>query len=182
MKNPIEQENIRFSEIATEIEAMAEKDQAMRARAEENRGVIESEEDDNLDRKNTERMKELVAEIGLPTKSKVGEEASHKAWLLVQHADHDVPFQKHYLQLMKEAYDGDVDKKDIAYLEDRVRVNEGMSQLYGTQFYIDQVHKMYVPRPIEDSENVDKRRQEIGLDVMEEYAKNWDDINEELKP
>ncbi len=182
MENPPRQENIRFSEVATEIKAMAEKDQAMRARAEENRGVIESEEDDNLDKKNTERMKELVVEIGLPARSKVGEEASHKAWLLVQHADHDVQFQKHYLQLMKEANDGEVDKKDIAYLEDRVRVNEGMPQLYGTQFYIDPIRKIYTPRPIEDSENVDKRRQEIGLDVMKEYAKNWDDINEELKP
>src|SRR5690606_17036250 len=41
------------------------------------------------DKANTEWLKAVVAERGWPTISEVGEEASYKAWLLVQHADQD---------------------------------------------------------------------------------------------
>lgn len=180
MENLTQYENIKFPKVATEIKKMAEEDQAMRKRAEENQGVIESKEDDTLDERNTIRMREIVSEIGWPTISKVGKDCSHDAWVLVQHADHDRVFQKECLQLMKDAGDQEVEKKDVAYLEDRVRVNEGNLQLYGTQFYEDPIHKIYVLRPVEDLENLGKRREEMGMETGEEYAKNWDKENERI--
>ena len=159
-----------YGAIASEIVAMVAKDQEMRKRALENEGVIETEEDEKLDQQNTARIKEIIDQMGWPTISKVGKEISEGAWLLVQHADHDVEFQKRCLQLMKEAPEGDVSKIDIAYLEDRVRVNEGKPQLYGTQFYGE--GEDYRPRPIENPEKVDERRQELGLESMEEYKKS----------
>jgi len=87
-----------------------------------------------LDHQNTERMKEIVAAIGWPTISKVGEEASKAAWLLVQHADRDVAFQEYCLMLMKvAAFTGDVSPGDLRYLTDRVQINKGLPQVYGTQ-------------------------------------------------
>ena len=122
----------------------------------------------DMDRNHTERLKKIVSEIGWPTISRVGEEASRAAWLLVQHADHDRAFQQNCLDLMKNEAEGEVNKQDIAFLEDRVRV--GMSQpiLYGTQFFDDAEGK-FGPRPIEDRDHLDERRAAMGLSPFEEY-------------
>lgn len=170
------EEGILFAEIAEEINAMRDADQEMRKRALDNNGVIESEEDDTLDQRNTERMKEIIDQIGWPTVSKVGKKASTNAWLLVQHADHDVEFQKLCLSLMKEQIEGEVDQKDIAYLEDRVRVNTGQPQIYGTQFRWEGGNKPI--QDIEDIENVDERRRVVGLNTL---AENLGEIYENYK-
>jgi len=112
-------------------------------------------------------MKEIVAKVGWPTISKVGEVASNKAWLLVQHADHDVEFQKQCLELMKAVPEGEVTKRQVAYLEDRVAVNEKRPQTYGTQFW--EHGDIYEPRPMIDPDHVDERRVAIGMETLEEY-------------
>lgn len=158
-------ENISFPQIAAEIQTMVDVDQAMRERSEE-----DDFWDEGVDSRNTARMKEIVEEIGWPTVSKVGKEAASSAWLLVQHADHDVAFQLHCLQLMQEASSSEVDRTDIAYLVDRVRVNQGQGQLYGTQFT--QENNQHIPRPIEDEEDVDERRAEIGMGPLSEQIQH----------
>lgn len=153
--------------IAEEIKRMYTEDQAMRLRSLENGGIIESEEDDTLDKRNTERIKQIVDQVGWLTIPRFGQEVSNDAWLLVQHADHDVEFQKKCLKLMKAQPEGAVSKRNIAYLEDRTRVNEGRLQLYGTQFHGE--GESYGPRPIEDPEKVNERRAAIGMESLEEY-------------
>lgn len=149
--------------IAEELNTMAEQDQKMRATF----LAGEGEFDDYLDHKNTERLKAIVAGIGWPTISKVGEEASSNAWLLVQHADHDLAFQKDCLQLMKDALEGDVALHDIAYLEDRVATSEGKPQIYGTQFKKGENGDM-IPLPMVDPERVNIRRSEMDLSPIED--------------
>jgi hypothetical protein len=166
MENFESKQEIPFLEIAQEITAMCDADQAMRLRAEENDNIIELEEDDNLDKVNTERMKEIVAQIGWPGASKVGKEAAHDAWVLVQHSDHDVEFQTLCLSLMNELPEDEVEPRDLAHFTDRVRLNSGKPQLYGTQF--NQINKQHIPKDIEDPENVDERRKSMGLDTLAE--------------
>ncbi|OGN07089.1 MAG: hypothetical protein A2669_02280 [Candidatus Yanofskybacteria bacterium RIFCSPHIGHO2_01_FULL_48_25b] len=146
---------------------MYDADQNSIKRALANNGVYE---DDNkaLVASNTNRMREIVEKIRWPTISKVGESVSNMAWLLVQHADHDVEFQKMALELMKAVAPGDVSKRNIAYLEDRVRVNADQPQLYGTQFS-GETRETYEPKPIEDPERVDERRKEMGMETLGEY-------------
>src|SRR3989338_6041030 len=144
-------ENIPFPEIAAELQSMAAVDQDMRERS-QTEGYL----DETVDTTHTARMKEIVAEIGWPTISKVGKTASDKAWLLIQHADHDVAFQMQCLELMKAAPATEVDPTNIAFLEDRVRVNQGKEQIYGTQF---------------TEVDVDARRAEVGMEPLSEYAK-----------
>lgn len=152
-------ENIKFPEISQEIKKMYEADQAMRERWEEG-----DFSDEDLDKAHTSRMKEIIEEIGWPTASKVGTDVAENAWLLVQHSDHDVDFQSLCLELMKQEPDSEVKKVNVAYLEDRVRVNQGRGQLYGTQF--SQEANRHIPRLIEDEENVDKRRAEMGMGTL----------------
>jgi Family of unknown function (DUF6624) len=153
-----------FKEIADEIIKMSEVDQQMRE---------SGQWDASIDVENTQRMKEFVEQMGWPTRSKVGGHASEMAWLLVQHADHDRAFQQTCLDLMKAQVAGEVLPGNIAYLEDRVRVGEGRPQIYGTQFYTDEAGN-FGPRPIEDPEHVDERRQAVGLQPLSEYARDME--------
>jgi len=63
---------------------MAEKDQGMR---------LKGKWDTKIDIKNTESLKKIIKEIGWPNIETVGKKISHYAWLIAQHADHDVKFQ-----------------------------------------------------------------------------------------
>lgn len=158
-----ESESIKYPSIANEIKSMYALDQAMRIKAESDSEFW----DERVDRDHTERMKLIVSEIGWPSISKVGTEISYDAWLLVQHADHDVEFQKYCLELMKQ--EGDVDVINMAYLEDRIRVNSNELQVYGTQFT--QIDNQHVPQPIENEAAVDERRAAIGLSSLAEHIK-----------
>jgi hypothetical protein len=156
----------QYAEVSAEILRMAEADQTMRQRAIENDGIIKGDEDASLDKENTERMKQIVAQIGWPTIAKVGRDASVASWLLVQHADHDPDFQEECLNLMKKCSSEDVRPVDVAMLTDRICVNRKQPQIYGTQFQ--QIDGKHVPREIADHEHVNERRQLMGLDTLEE--------------
>jgi hypothetical protein len=93
----------------------------------------------------------------------VGERASRAAWLLVQHADQDVGFQKRCLPILRAAVEaGQAEPAVLAYLTDRVRVAEDQPQVYGTQ-YQDKDGE-FGPHPIEDPDHLDVRRAEVGLE------------------
>ena len=114
-------------------------------------------------------MKKIVAKRGWPTKRMVGSDGTRAAWLLVQHADHDVAFQRQCQSLLERLKGtGEVSSVDIAYLTDRVFVNESKPQLYGTQFHT--VEGVRKPRPIHDPVNVDNRRIAMGLGTLKEYT------------
>lgn len=64
---------------------------------------------------------------------------------------------------------GEADAKLLAYLDDRVRVNAGRPQLYGTQFISDETGVLR-PQPIQNPDSLDQRRAAIGLEPFAEYA------------
>jgi hypothetical protein len=120
---------------------------------------------EELDHKNTARMKEIVAQHGWPGKSLVGEDGARAAWLLVQHADDALTFQQQCLALIEPMVAlGEVRPQDLAYLRDRLSVHEKRPQRYGTQFGPDGE-----PLPIEDPANVDARRAAVGLEPLAKY-------------
>jgi hypothetical protein len=121
------------------------------------------------DEENTARLGEIVEKHGWPTKTLVGKDGAHAAWLLVQHADADVKFQRKCLDLMAKSAKDEVSQTDVAYLTDRVLLAEGKKQIYGTQFT--NSGRKWEPRPLEDPANVDRRRAEVGLSPLAEYVK-----------
>lgn len=117
------------------------------------------------------RMKEIVAKYGWPGRSLVGTEAATAAWLLVQHSDRDVAFQRLALEAMKKLPECEVENSHLAYLTDRVLLNEGKRQLCGTSLRRKEDGTLMIPKPIEDEANVDKRRAELGLQPLAEYVR-----------
>lgn len=124
--------------------------------------------DFKIDKESTKKIKLIILKHGWLSSSMVGLKTEKQLWLLVQHSP-DTSFQKRCLALMKK-YGGN--KKNIAYLEDRVRVHEGKKQIYGTQFYLPKgTNGDLQPRPIYDFKNLDKRRKAIGLKSFDLYNK-----------
>ncbi|PKL37398.1 MAG: hypothetical protein CVV41_22850 [Candidatus Riflebacteria bacterium HGW-Riflebacteria-1] len=126
-----------------------------------------------IDSENQRKIEKILEEIGWPRKSDFGSLGPAEAiFLVIQHSDLD--FQKKYYKLLKLAAEsGDLSKSSFAIFEDRILVREGKNQKYGSQLKIDQNTGKYSFYPIEDEENVNKRRSEVGLESLDEYAKRF---------
>ena len=117
---------------------------------------------------NAARLKQIIAACGWPTVAMVGEDGAEAAWIIVQHAISDPPFQREMLGVLKDAAAlGLVPAYQPAYLEDRICACEGRPQIYGTQFMPGD-DGLPVPEPIADPDRVNQRRASIGLDSIEE--------------
>lgn len=114
------------------------------------------------------RLREIIDQYGWPGISLLGEEGSERIWLLIQHCDLDVPFQRKCLDLMKVAVERGEAKKDrLAYLTDRVLLNEERPQVYGTQCQV--VGNEMTLRPTIELEKLDERRESVGLSPIATY-------------
>lgn len=149
----------------------------------------------SIDRQNARHLKRIIQIYGWPARSEVGDRASHAAWLIAHHADHDHMFQRMCLEEIKIAVkNGEARARDMAYLTDKVLVAEGRRQVYGTQVFdtrsLDVLYKLsgkeledamaritygtnrsepLQPLPIDDMDNVDRRRAEVGLPPLRAY-------------
>ena len=150
---------------AAEILAMADRDQAMRRAVTSGDATSEWE----VDRANTARLGAIIEEIGWPTRSRVGDAAEHAAWLLAQHADHDVPLQRRCLELMRAEPEAEVCLRHLAYLEDRIAVHENRPQRFGTQL-AGSAEDGYRAGALADPEHVDELRRSMGLEPLAEYV------------
>jgi hypothetical protein len=122
---------------------------------------------------NTDRLRNIVADIGWPGRALVGERAAEHAWLIAQHADHQLDSQRIFLDVLRRAVAaGDAPAWHLAYLTDRVAMNEGRGQVYGTQV-ADMEDGVPVSWPIEDPDRVEERRSAVGLRPLKEHLAQW---------
>ncbi|HTT51102.1 MAG TPA: DUF6624 domain-containing protein [Streptosporangiaceae bacterium] len=113
-----------------------------------------------IDRANTARMRQIVAEHGWPGYALAGPDGAHAAWLLVQHAP--AGFQEECLPLLEEAAArGDAAPRDLAYLTDRVLMHRGEPQVYGTQYQV--MDGRLTLWTVRDPGTLDERRAALGL-------------------
>ena len=113
-------------------------------------------------------VKKILDTYGFPGYDLVGKESSTNYWLLVQHSDFDLSFQKMALKLMEiQVNNNNASGNNYAYLVDRININEGKKQIYGTQ--IQMTNTGYQPKPLIDSLNVDARRKKVGLMNLSDY-------------
>jgi hypothetical protein len=113
-----------------------------------------------VDRANTARMRQIVAEYGWPGYALAGVDGAHAAWLLVQHAPAE--FQEECLPLLDDAVaHGDAAPRDLAYLTDRVLMHRGEPQIYGTQYQV--MDGRLSLWEVRDPDRLDQRRAALGL-------------------
>jgi hypothetical protein len=99
-----------------------------------------------------------------PARSSVGEQAALGAWLIAQHGDMDPDFQVFAAEKMKAAVmEGEASGTQLASLVDRHRRLQGLPQVYGMQFDIENGQRI-VFLPIEMPERLEARRRDIGIE------------------
>lgn len=164
-------------ELAEYISEMAEADQGvrkMRPRDPELLYGIPNYLVYAIDGVNNWRIHKIIEKHGYPTQKLVGKRGMFKFWILIQHQDFDHELQKICLEQC------DFNEQNNALLTDRVLVNAGKSQIYGTQFYRNKKGEM-VSRPIKDRGNLSKRRKAVGLGSFSEDKKLIEKIGKETK-
>lgn len=173
-----------FSEIATLLETVRYDDQKYRqemGEIQEKFGNDSEELKANLtlmheqDSINLIKVEKILEEHGWLGWDDIGRRANAALFLVIQHADLET--QEKYLPMLREAVKrGDAAPSDLALLEDRVALRQGKKQIYGSQMALDQETGEYYVSPLEDPDNVNQRRAEVGLEPIEDYVSHWDII------
>lgn len=115
-------------------------------------------------------LKNIFQTYGFPNFDLVGQTGSNNYWLLMQHQDRHSQFQEEVLHKMKEEADkGKASVINYAYLLDRVKVNTGQLQVYGTQMILNSTKTSYEPKPVVEPSKLNERRKSVGLDTIESY-------------
>lgn len=162
-------QTIHCDGVSTRLNELAGGDQKIRQALHQQATAAEQERVQKrqmvIDSENLQHLKAIVAACGWPKTTK----GSHAAWLLAQHADSDLAFQRSAKELLEASVKAGIAAPlDVAYLADRIATNEGRPQEYGTQFSLtDRCH--LVLDPVDDRELVNRRRLAIGLQSLEEY-------------
>jgi hypothetical protein len=118
------------------------------------------------------KVEKILDEYGWLGFDKIGNMGAITLFLVIQHSPLKV--QEKYLPMMrkavknKQAFAG-----NLALLEDRVALGEGRKQIYGSQIGTDTVTRKNILLPLEDPENVDKRRAAVGLGPIADYLKGF---------
>lgn len=112
---------------------------------------------------NAARLREIISSIGWPTEPLVGADGAEAAFRIAQHAINHPEFMRECRRLLDLASQkGEVPRRHFAYIDDRIRVYEGLPQRYGTQWR-DGTNGPE-PYPLDGSvDDVDKRRATLGL-------------------
>lgn len=133
--------------------------------------VVNGKDGVSTDLDNRNRLKEIFALQGFPTKKMVGTDAMQGIFMMIQHSDGDKEWQASQLPNIKQSVlKGDMDGQSYAYLYDRIKINNGEMQLYGTQFaVVDPKKKIATLAPTEDEETLDLRRMEVGMMPIAAY-------------
>lgn len=127
---------------------------------------------DEKDSVNLIKVKCILDKYGWLGPDIIGERGSQTLFLVIQHSN--LPTQVKYLPMMREAVKNrKLSSGNLALLEDRVMLGQGKKQIYGSQIGRDkETGKLYV-LPLEDPDNVDKRRANVGLPPLSNYVNQW---------
>lgn len=122
---------------------------------------------------NTIRLCEILKTHGWPTTALVDREGVNAAFRILGVGSYEM--QRDLLTVIAAVIKSDPSQKaEFAGIYDRLRVNVGMKQLFGTQAV--SMGGFLVLYPIEDQAKLDARRAEFNLTPMNHYIKNLERI------
>lgn len=129
-----------------------------------------------IDKRDAIYVKHIIDTYGWLSSDDIGEDANETLFLCIQHVD-NLEVQTKYLPILKKAVkEGDAKGWQYAFLTDRILMNEGKEQIYGTQTLMVDKKKCYVV-PLKYPKKVDMLRKEMGLGTLNEYMRSFGDGN-----
>jgi len=132
---------------------------------------------EEVHRRNAARLRELIARYNWPTEDVAGKDGAESAWFVAQHAVGEPHFQREALRLLQAcAESAVVPRWHAAYLEDRVAMQEGRPQRFGTQWMDDPRDGRVRPWTLADPTNVNELRRQVGLTPLREVPAPGPDL------
>lgn len=125
---------------------------------------------DKVDSINLIKVENILDNYGWLGKEVVSEKGTNALWLIIDHAEPAV--QKRYIGVMRQAIEeGRLEGKYLALVEDRIALDSGQEQIYGTQYILNEKSNLNELLPVMDIEQIDVRRAKVGLTPLREYLK-----------
>ena len=115
------------------------------------------------------RLREMVETGGWPDARRVGADAVRAAFLVVQHTPFEDFREAMLPHLERDVRAGVLEGQDYALMVDRIRRRQGQPQVYGSQYSL--VDGELVRDPVEDPQNLDRRRAALGMTPIDEYER-----------
>jgi hypothetical protein len=134
--------------------------------------IVIAKKIEGIDSQNIAVVKSILKKYGWLGSKEVGEKASSAFYLVIQHASkNDRAF---FLPIMKRAAHKNLARmQDLAHLEDRVALDQGRKQIYGTQLGLNESTKKYYLFPLKNPQTVDQRRSKMELIPIREFLSEW---------
>lgn len=173
-KNQEKNEVLFNRELADELEKRAELDQTAAWIPEGKFKEYSNQEweayKDSVFTTNKVFLEKVLNKYGYPGYDLVGKDGEKNYWLMVQHCDFDPEFQSRVLEKLKQQVNAkNAGGRNFGLLSDRVNLNSGKKQVYGTQVTYVRETGQAIPKPLLDSLTVNERRKTVGLEPIEEY-------------
>ena len=105
-----------------------------------------------------QRVISIVNQYGWLGKSKIGLTANNALFLAIQHSDNNAIRELYFPLLEKSALSGESELSSMATMKDIILIQNGQQQLYGTQS--DMSGNLL---PVQDPDNLNRRRKQVGL-------------------
>ncbi|MCT4664972.1 MAG: hypothetical protein N4A45_07030 [Flavobacteriales bacterium] len=126
----------------------------------------------STDSLNFEIVSEILDRKGWQPQKRIGLKGSHTLYTTI--LETKLENQLKYLPMIREAYkEGNVSSTQLSFIEDQVALKQRNKQIYGSQLGRDSITGKPFLLPVEDPENVNKRRHEIGLPKIEIFLSVW---------
>jgi hypothetical protein len=127
---------------------------------------------DIADSINLSQVVSILQKYGWLGYNEIGDQANTTLFMVIQHSNQAT--QEKYLPMMREAVkNGKAKANSLALLEDRVALQQGRMQNYGSQVLWSTTNTKYFVLPLDDPDNVDKRRAVVGLQPLSKYLSHW---------
>lgn len=168
--------------VSASLKKMFEKEQSLRDKFVEQQNTIETNAAtdeqksaqlyaayrpiEKQDNRNQRALAKIVSACGWPRSSTFKDSAVEAAFFIVQHAP--PKFQLRYLPLVEDSNRrGETPTKHLGLLEDKVRVNQNLPQIYGTQSEHDSAQNVDRLYPVEDPDHLNEKRVAAGFKPLD---------------
>lgn len=118
------------------------------------------------DHRNQELVISIIEKCGMPTLKEVTQKHMDAIWLGLQHTDKKNR-KKYFPQIEKAVENGDLSKQKYALMKDRILMDEGKPQIYGSQIKNGKLYNL------ENPETVNERRKKMGMETIEDYLNKF---------
>jgi len=127
----------------------------------------------HLDTINMKHIDDILLRYGRYPGKKLADEMSGVVASVIQHSPY--ANQAKYLPYIEKAvYDHDLSSEYLVVMTDRIRVIAGKPQLYGSQIVYDEEKKKEVLYNYQGTiQDVEKRRESLGLITLKKYLRNY---------